>query len=489
MSLSTTAKQLKSWRLAFCLALSSLCLVACQDSQDLTQLEKIQQQGYIKVYTRMAPTTMYIGDNGFAGFEYDLVKLFADYLGVEIEIATDNNINFMIDELRKGNADLIAAGLTVTDARKKQLRFAPIYQKISSKLIYRQGERRPRDFDQIDQGLVVLAGSSHLELLKQIKKDYPDLEWETDNEKSAADLLEQIIDGSIQYTIADSNDLDLARQTSPNLAIAFSIGEPQQLAWALSRKPHHSIDGSTDDSLYAKTIEFFSFIRANGTLDYLIERYYGHLNQFDYVGSREFLRAINGRLQPLIPYFIEAASDDMDWRFLAAMGYQESHWKADAKSPTGVRGIMMLTNDTAKEMNVEDRLDPKQSILGGARYFRKVQGKIPDRITNPDRKWFALAGYNVGFGHLEDARRLTEGAKENPDKWQQVKQFLPLLRQKKWYSKTRYGYARGNEPVQYVSNIRQYYAVLIEIFNQDGTRKIPLSNDDTEITSEQDSDN
>lgn len=466
MSLSTTIKRLNNKRLAFCLALYSLCLAACQDSQELTQLEKVQQQGYITVYTRMAPTTMYVGDNDFTGFEYDLVKQFADYLGVRIEISANNNIEFMLEELKQGRADFIAAGLTITDSRRKHLRFSPVYQEISSKLIYKQGEKRPRDFDQVEQGLVVLAGSSHLELLKQAKKDYPDLEWKTDHKKSTADLFEQIIEGTIQYTIVDSNDLDLARQTSPNLAIAFSIGEPQQLAWAFSR--------SGDDSLYAKAIEFFSLIRANGTLDYLTERYYGHLNQFDYVGTREFLRAINGRLPHLIPYFIEAAGEDMDWRFLAAMGYQESHWKADAKSPTGVRGIMMLTQDTAKEMNVDNRLDPKQSILGGARYFRKIQRKIPSRIKNPDRKWFALASYNVGFGHLEDARRLTEGAQENPDKWQQVKQFLPLLRQKKWYSKTRYGYARGNEPVQYVSNIRQYYAVLIEVFNQDGTRKIPL---------------
>lgn len=462
------------------LALASVLLTSCEPRVELNELEKIKQRGYIKVYTRIAPTTMYVGDGGFTGFEYELVKQFADFLQVEVQIVTDTDLGKMIQDLEKGKADLITAGLTVTEERKKKIRFAPSYQEIVSKLVYKQGERRPRDFSQVEDGLVVLANSSHQSILEENKESYPELKWVQSSKVSSSDLLEQVISGEIKYTVADSNDLDLARQIEPELAIAFSISEAQQLAWALKK--------SKDDSLYAKTIEFFAHIRGNGTLEYLTERYYGHLKKFDYVDSREFHRAINSRLPELKADFIQAAGNDLDWRFLAAMGYQESHWKADARSPTGVRGLMMLTLNTAKQMGIKNRLDAKQSIIGGADYFRLMLKKIPKRITEPDRNWFALAGYNVGFGHLEDARRLAEGAGQSPDKWQVVKHFLPLLRQKKWYSKTRFGYARGNEPVRYVGNIRQYYAVLLQMFNPDGSTNFNQYQKETEISCNEHSD-
>ncbi|WP_251359329.1 membrane-bound lytic murein transglycosylase MltF [Kangiella sp. TOML190] len=450
------------WLLGLSLVACLLLVTACQ-RQPQNQLEEIKARGYIKVYTRIAPTTMYIGDQDFTGFEYELVKLFADYLEVDVQIITENDLAKMMSELEKGHADLIAAGLTVTKERVKKLRFSPSYQEISSKLVYKQGQKRPRDFSQIEGGLMVLANSSHSATLRKEQENYPELTWSETNEFSASELLDKVLDETIRYTVADSNDLELARQVEPELAVAFSISGKQNLAWALAK--------NSDDSLFAKVIEFFNQARTDGSIDYLIERYYGHLTKFDYVGSREFIRAIDSRLEAFIPDFIQAASDDLDWRFLAAMGYQESHWKPDARSPTGVRGLMMLTQNTAKQLGIKDRLDPKQSIIGGADYFRLMLQKIPERITDPDRNWFALAGYNVGFGHLEDARRLAQADGQVPDTWQVIKDYLPLLRQKKWYSKTRFGYARGNEPVRYVGNIRQYYAVLQQLFNLDGSRK------------------
>src|SRR5690606_3661040 len=199
-------------------------------------------------------------------------------------------------------------------------------------------------------------------------------------------------------------------------------------------------------------------IRHNGVLAQIIERHYGHTDRFDYVGTRIFMRHIEERLPAYRATFEEAGTlSGTDWRLLAAMGYQESHWDPDAVSPTGVRGIMMLTRNTARHVGIDDRLDPEKSILGGANYFSMVKEKVPERITEPDRTWFALAAYNVGFGHLEDARILTQGQGGNPDRWMDVRERLPLLSQKKWYRQTKYGYARGHEPVIYVENIRSYY--------------------------------
>ncbi|MEE8482574.1 MAG: transglycosylase SLT domain-containing protein, partial [Acidiferrobacterales bacterium] len=139
------------------------------------------------------------------------------------------------------------------------------------------------------------------------------------------------------------------------------------------------------------------------------------------------------------------------------------YWNPRATSPTGVRGLMMLTKATAREMGIEDRLIAAQSVEGGAKYIRKMIDQIPDSIKEPDRSWMALASYNVGFNHLMDARKITQWQKRNPDRWRDVKRRLPLLARASIYTKLKYGYARGNEPVRYVSRIRRYYDVLTKL--------------------------
>jgi len=178
-------------------------------------------------------------------------------------------------------------------------------------------------------------------------------------------------------------------------------------------------------------------------------------------GSQLFVQRLNSRLPRFETLFKTVASEfDLDWPLLAAIAYQESHWNPKAVSPTGVRGLMMLTQDTAKEMGVSNRIDPEQSLRGGTRYFLKTRDRIPQDITDPDRTWMALAAYNVGLGHLEDARVLTDRAGKDPDLWEDVREFLPLLQRKKYYSTVRHGYARGGEPVQYVANVRKYTAII-----------------------------
>lgn len=267
------------------------------------------------------------------------------------------------------------------------------------------------------------------------------------------DLLQRVQDEKIDYTIADSNDVAVNRRFMQNIRVAFDLTKPQQLAWAMA----HTEDSSLFDAMQT----FFGRIHKDGTLAQLIERHYGHVDRLNFVESRTFLKHIEKRL-PKYEALFKQTSDvvGIDWQMLAAIGYQESHWNPNAKSPTGVRGIMMLTRNTAKQVKVTDRLDPEQSITGGARYLRIIEKKIPKRIEEPDRFWMTLAGYNVGFGHLEDARIITQRQGANPDKWADVKKHLPLLSRKKWYSTVKHGYARGQEPVNYVDNIRAYYELL-----------------------------
>ena len=210
-----------------------------------------------------------------------------------------------------------------------------------------------------------------------------------------------------------------------------------------------------------KRINSFEKIRANGELAQLIERYYTKSADNDRYDAETFTDNLQKTLPKYQDLFEQVAEDfDMDWRLLAAISYAESEWRPTATSPTGVRGMMMLTNATAKEVGVTNRIDPLQSLRGGARYLKGILQQLPSGIDESDRIWFALAAYNVGYGHLEDARIIADKQNKDPNKWVDVKETLPLLQKSQYYEKTKNGYARGREPVRYVQNIRYYYNLL-----------------------------
>jgi membrane-bound lytic murein transglycosylase F len=451
----------------------TLLLYGCSERQESSRLEQVISSGQLRILTRFSPTTYFEGPDGYRGIEYDLAQLFAKQLGVRANFIVPENFNQILSLISEGEADIAAAGLTITDERKNWMRFAPAYQEVTEQIIYRSGTPRPKSINDLSKGIFeVLRGSSHIETLSAHRQKHFDLQWLTSSDSSSDELIELVNLQLIDYTAADSNQVSLYRQLYPKLHVAFDISESRKLAWALYK--------SEDTSLYDETVRFFKKIKKDGTLEWLIEKNFGHTKSFDYVGNCTFRRHFKQRL-PKLQGFFEAAAEQngLDWRLLAAMGYQESHWNPKAVSPTGVRGVMMLTQSTAKQLGVKNRLDPKESIFGGARYLAQRIKKIPKRIPEPDRTWMALAAYNVGLGHLEDARVLTERRKGNPDSWIEVKQHLPLLSKKKWYKQTKHGYARGREPVLYVKNIRNYYSLLLwltkeEVIEMDTSNPSPL---------------
>ncbi|MCG6937214.1 MAG: membrane-bound lytic murein transglycosylase MltF [Gammaproteobacteria bacterium] len=419
-----------------------------------TIIEQIKSNGQLIVLTRNSPTTYYEESDGPAGIEYEMAKMFANELDVDLVLVVPASFNDLLNQIRNNSAHIAAAGLTVTNDRKKFLFFGPAYQEITEQLVYNSANKRPKDISDLDGGtLEVVANSSHEETLRSLKHDYPHLTWKSNHELESEDLLQMVSDDIIEYTIADSNTLSLNQRFLINLRTAFDISEPLQLAWALPK--------SDDKSLLLEVQKFFRKITENGELARIIERNYGHVEKFDYVGTKIYRRHIQTRLPSYRVFFEEAANMyDLDWRLIAAMGYQESHWDPDAISPTGVRGIMMLTLKTANDLNIKNRTNPEQSINGGAQYFRQTKDRINETIPEPDRTLLAMAAYNVGYGHVQDARELTRKLDKDPDRWADVKEVLPLLAKRKWYKQTRYGYARGWEPVDYVENIRSYYDIL-----------------------------
>lgn len=421
-----------------------------------SQLEAIKQKGVLRVATRNTPMTYYIDKGRPAGFEYELARAFADHLGVRMELILPPTFADLFTTMRERNAHIAASNLSVTAQREKQFDFGPPYRKSAPTVIYRvrQGQPQPKAIDDLyGKKLLVLEDSAQAELLARLKLEYPELEWETSEDDAATELLNKVHDETIDFTIMDSTVFDAQKSFYPGLAKGFALEAPQPIAWMLPKHYDGSLKQSIDD--------FFARPETQKLIDRLEARYFSRQNQLNFFDTSEFRRALDERYLPLEQYFMLAEQETgIDHLLLAAIAYQESHWKADAVSPTGVKGIMMLTNGAAEEVGVTDRTDPHQSILGGAEYLVTVRAKIPDRIPEPDHTWFALAGYNIGFGHLEDARILTQRAGKNPDNWQHVREHLPLLANEKYYSTLRYGYARGYEPVTYVANIRKYMEVL-----------------------------
>jgi membrane-bound lytic murein transglycosylase F len=436
----------------FFIAALLLLLTGCNEPRQSNSLKKVLDAGVLRVGTQYGVTSYYNSASGPQGYEYEMAKGFADYLGVELEILPYYAVNELFPQLEKQHIDIIASALTNTSERQSLFKFGPAYQYVSQKLVFKQGKERPRDINQIDGSLLIASDSNYVSSLKALKESYPSLIWQETDEMDEEEILEQVLNSQLDYTITDSSFLAVMRRRHPELSIGFTIGEEQPVAWALNSE--------LDDSLLAVLIEYFGEIQANGQLATLEDKYFGHVREFNYVDTRLFIKAAEETLPKYQPWF-EDHSIDIDWRLLAAMSYQESHWNPRAKSPTGVRGMMMLTLTTAKELGVRSRLDAEQSIRGGAKYFSSLMKRIPDRIKEPDRVWLALAAYNIGLGHVEDARVITQKQGGNPDLWVDVKKRLPLLRQKRHYKTTRYGYARGNEAITYVENIRRYYDTLV----------------------------
>lgn len=428
-------------------------LSACVDKP--STLERIKEDGVLRVITRNSPATYFQDRNGETCFEYELVKRFADDLGVKLEIETADNLDDLFGQLGKPKGPVLAAaGLVSSEQRAQQVRFSHPYLEVTPQIIYRNGQSRPTTpADLVGKKIMVLKGSTHAEQLAELKKQNPAIEYEESDAVEVVDLLRMVDEGQIDLTLVDSNEVAMNQVYFPNVRVAFDLGNASNQSWAVA--------AGDDNSLLNEINSYLDKVEKNGTLQRLKDRYYGHVDVLGYVGAYTFAQHLQQRLPKYEKHFKAYAKEEkVDWRLLAAIGYQESLWQPAVTSKTGVRGLMMLTQNTAQAMGVSNRLDAKQSIMGGAKYLAKIKDELDDSIAEPDRTWFALAAYNVGTGHLEDARTLAKREGLNPNKWLDVKKMLPRLAQKQWYSKTRYGYARGGEPVHFVANIRRYYDIL-----------------------------
>lgn len=438
-----------------CASLSAGLLVLLTGCGSSDHLQEIHDSGVLRVLTRNSPTTYYEDRLGPTGFEYELVSRFAKYLGVKLQIETQPSIDGIYENLQRGRADIAAAGLTITPKRKQEVQFGPGYLDVEHLVLTHESGIKPNDLPNLRGARVsVLAGSDAAEYLQDHRDATPDLQWQESKDIETIDLLDQLDNREIDATIVDSNEFAANRAFYSDLRVAFKLGGTTQLAWAFAKDPRNQ-------RLLEEADKFFEKMKTSGELAQLVERYYTKSADNDSYDAETFTDNLQNTLPKYQELFEQVAEDfDMDWRLLAAISYAESEWKPTATSPTGVRGMMMLTNATAKEVGVTNRVDPIQSLRGGARYLKSILQDLPPGIGEADRIWFALAIYNIGPGHVEDARIIAEKQNKDPNKWADIKETLPLLQKSQYYEHTKNGYARGREPVRYVQNIRYYYNLL-----------------------------
>ena len=441
-------------RLLFCLAFTgSLSLLSgCTESSSLPPMAEGEE---LVVVTRNSPTTYYFQGDRASGFEYGVIRAFAREYNMRVRIKVAFSLPELFDMLAGGEAHLAAAGLSQSAGRDARFVASNPYLHQQPLIVYKSGSLRPRSLEAlVGRDMVVVAGSVHVETLSSLQQDLPELTWREIHAADSLELMQLVTDEKAELAIVDSIEFRIQQQLFPRVVAAMEISSRTPVVWYLPRGEH------TVMSLELVN-QFITHATEQGHIAQLEQENFGRWEHASRVGSLTFQRKMRDDLPEWQPLLKQVAAEyQMDWRLLAAMAYQESHWNPNARSHTGVRGMMMLTRATANELGVEDRTDPEQSLRGGARFFKDLLRRLPSDIENPDRTFLALAAYNIGMGHLEDARIMTQQAGGDPHLWPDVRAHLPKLQNPNYFSATKFGFAEGEQAVTYVDNIRHFEGLL-----------------------------
>jgi membrane-bound lytic murein transglycosylase F len=428
-----------------------LCTCACSKNE---AWERIEETGAVTVITRNNAHCYYTYRDQDMGFEYDLAKAFADSLGVELKVKVAQSWDNLLPALEKGIGDFVAASMTITPSRAEEADFSTEYLSVQQNVIVHKDNTKIRTVKDLDgKSVHVCRGTPYEERLRELKQEGLDVRIVLHEGVPTESLIEAVAKRKIDVTIANSNVAYLNRRYYPDIRIAFPVEVPQSLGWAVAHR---------EGKLLRKINKFFEKIKEDGTFNNIYNRYYAHADTepFDHLDVKRFQQRIQTRLPRYEKTLKEASAlYGFDWRLVAALMYQESQFNPWARSFSGVRGLMQLTEPTAEEMGIENRINPRESIMGGVRYLKELHD-LYDKAAEPDRTRIALAAYNVGKGHVLDARRIASRKNLDPNKWSSLEKTLPLLSEPRYYKKSRFGYCRGREPVMHVQSIVTYYDIL-----------------------------
>jgi membrane-bound lytic murein transglycosylase F len=444
---------------------AALAALALASGCGVNELPPPREAQTLVVAVRPGPGSWFPGPDGAPqGLDHDLIERFARERKLPLTVVTVPDAGALIERVVAGEAHIGVGGLyrppvvraapAEGAATHPPLRWTVGYETAEAVLAYARDGVRPRGFRDLAGASVAYVEASGLEsTFAPIRREHPEVRWMPMKLMSADALLALVDEGKVDYAVVSSIDAAIGRNIYLDVDVAFPLGPKRELAWA--------VDGH-QAALVQELDAFLEERRRDGTLARLAERYFAPRGEVTRIDAGVFADRIRQALPRWRPVFVAAQeATGVEWRLLAAIAYQESQWDPDATSETGVRGFMQLTEDTARRLGVVDRLDPRQSVLAAARYLKDLKERLPKRIEEPDRTWIALAAFNIGLGHLEDARIQSQRDKRDPDRWRDVRTALPLLALPEYYEKARLGYARGGMPVAFVDRVRAYYDILL----------------------------
>lgn len=409
-----------------------------QTSKQYT-VDEVLERGSLRVVGVAGPTTFLPhGADGARGLQYELLRKFAEQLNLTLVIEQAPNAEAVIRALKDGDADIGVTGLASDDPRLVKLQTTAPYLHVEQQLI------RRTSFDRVVTTDIRIAVSKNSAEARELAQEQPQADIIEVRNATPDRLLAEVDAGSVDYAVVNDAEFAARRAAFPQLTADAAL-ETAQLAWAVRPR---------DAALLRLANRFLRDANEDGSLQRLTA-FYGQGNTFNSIGVRNFQRDMQERLPLYKSQFQQQAdSQGMDWRLLAAIGYQESKWDARAVSPTGVSGLMMLTEGTAEDMGINNRNNPVQSIKAGAAYYKLMTDKLPVSVHEPDRTWMALAAYNMGYCHVLKARKITAANGGDPDRWLDVSRYLRQL-------------PRSGQALVYVQEVRRYYdALLLNTGNQ-----------------------
>lgn len=451
------------------------CAALLVRSAPASKLEQVRTAGELQVLSRNGPISHYQGPEGITGFEYTLLKGFADELGVKLVIKDEAPVEGqLLDDSNKSQFDLASPSIINPHTSNKSYRYTASFMELNLELVYNSTQTAPASIKDLSGKKVLVVNKASIPVpLQELQQSLPDVQWELVENVEMVDLLEMVERGHADYAVVDSAIFDIHRYSYPHTQVAFDLNQAQPLSWAFQP--------SRDNSLYDAAQKYLAKIKTNGELAKISSHFFEQFIEVNTDDALMFSLRFDKRFPRWADTIKQASTQyNLDWQLVAAVGYQESQWIPNAQSPTGVRGFMMLTPETARELGVKNLDDPKQSIFGGAKYLRYLLDILPDSIEGEDRLYMALAAYNQGLGHLSDARTLTRRLKGDHNSWKDVSKAFPLLAKQEYYSKATYGYSRGWEPVTFVKNIVNYQKILAFKQTQENLR-IATSNNGDEL--------
>jgi membrane-bound lytic murein transglycosylase F len=415
-------------------------------------LQKIQKTGALTVITRNNAQCYYLYRDQPMGFEFEMARAFAEYLGVRLRVKVVDRWENMVAALNKGSAAFIAANTPITPKWQTEVAFSDGYMEVAQQIIaHRKNSGIKKAADLSGKTVDVRKGTAYQQRLMELRDQGIDLAIRLHDDLPTEELIQKVADEEIDFTIANSNIISINRRNFPGVVPTGSINNSLQLSWAVHPK---SVE------LLERVNAFLKEIKKSGKFESIYNKYYGDTEDFDYVDLKAFHQRVKTNLSRYSPFIKAAAKKHgFDWRLIAAQIYQESHLNPWAKSQAGARGLMQILPSTGTSLGIHDLFDPVQNINAGVLHLKNLFEHF-DTAKGRDRLLIALAAYNIGQGHIHDARKLAQKKGLDPNKWESLSKTLPLLRYKKYYKHTKYGFCRGNEPIRYIKQIMIYYDVL-----------------------------